>query len=424
MKNHSAVDRQKQIYIDGLRGRMPTTPIEYDELRKVAEEKLSSRAFAYIDGGAGRAQTMAANRATLDAWKIVPRMMRDVSVRELHTSYLGQDYATPFFLCPIGVLELAHHEADLAVAKAASSLNIPMLFSNQASRPMEEVAAAMGTCPRMFQLYWSKSDALVASFIKRAEACRCNALVVTLDTTLLGWRARDLQHGFLPFLYAMGMAQYTSDPVFQRIVAEEPLLGDVPDTGKTTLKVIQALYKMAKNFPGNTWQNFRTKKPLAAIRKFIDIYMRPSLQWSDIATLRQMTQLPILLKGIQRVDDAKRALDQGVDGIIVSNHGGRQVDGAIGSLDALAKIGAAVGDQTTLLFDSGIRTGGDAFKALALGAKAVGIGRPYALGLGVDGQRGVENVLLNMLSEFELTMALSGCRSVDEIDRNMIRHID
>ena len=424
MKTYSAVDRQKQIYIEGLRGRRSVIPIEYNQLRKLAEKVMSARSFAYIDGGAGQERTMAANRRALDRWQIVPRMMRDVGGRSLSASYLGQKYQTPFFLCPIGVLELANRDADIAVARAASSVGIPMLFSNQASRPMEQVTAAMGQGPRMFQLYWSKSDELVASFLRRAKDCECSAIVVTLDTTLLGWRTRDLQQGFLPFLYAMGMAQYTSDPIFQRIVAKEKLTEAAPDTGRPTFQMIQALYRMAKIFPGSTWQNFRTKKPLAAIRKFIDIYMRPSLQWSDLASLRQMTDLPILLKGIQHVDDAKKAIDLGVEGLIVSNHGGRQVDGAIGSLDALAKIGDAVGDQTTLLFDSGIRNGSDAFKAVALGARAVGIGRPYAFGLAVGGQDGVENVLQNIMAEFELTMALSGCRSIEEIDRNMVTLTD
>ena len=297
MKTHSAVDRQKQIYIDGLRGSLPVIPIHYGQLRKRAEKLMSARAFAYVDGGAGQEQTMEANRMALNRWKIVPRMMRNVGGRSLSASYLGQNYPTPFFLCPIGVLELAHRDADIAVARAASALDIPMLFSNQASRPMEQIAAAMGRGPRMFQLYWSKSDELVASFLKRAKDCQCSAVVVTLDTTLLGWRTKDLQQGFLPFLYSMGIAQYTSDPIFQRIVAEEKSVEPSPDTGRPTLQVIQALYKMAKIFPGNTWQNFRTKKPLAAIRKFIDIYMRPSLQWSDLASLRQMTDLPICLKG-------------------------------------------------------------------------------------------------------------------------------
>ena len=226
-------------------------------------------------------------------------MMRDVMDINLQVDYLGRKYENPLFLCPTGVLQLAHPKADAGVAAAASRLKIPMIFSNQASRSMEETAEVMGNAPRFFQLYWSKSDELVTSFLECAKKCGCHAIVVTLDTTLLGWRIRELLYSYLPFLYADGIAQYTSDPVFNKIVEWEYIGASTPRPGRPSLKMIQALYKMAKNFPGSTRTNFRTQKPLKSIRKFLDVFMRPSLQWSDLTRLRQMTDLPIILKGIQ-----------------------------------------------------------------------------------------------------------------------------
>jgi lactate 2-monooxygenase len=237
--------------------------------------------------------------------------------------------------------------------------------------------------------------------------------VVTLDTTFLGWRVRDLEHAFLPFLYGMGLAQYVSDPVFNRLLAEEPPMSAYKP--KPNLKLVASLWKMAQRYPGSTWRNFLSRVPLQAIRKFIEIYMNPSLQWDDLARLRKMTKLPLILKGIQHPDDARKAVDLGVEGIFVSNHGGRQIDGAIGSLDALYNVKRAVGDQVTILFDSGIRSGSDAFKALALGAHAIGIGRPYAYGLGINGMSGVQDVIEALRADFELTMALTGCKTIGEI---------
>jgi lactate 2-monooxygenase len=261
---------------------------------------------------------------------------------------------------------------------------------------------------------------LVASFVSRAESCGCDAIVVTLDTTLLGWRVRDLQHAYLPFLYGMGLSQYTSDPIFQKLVKEQTALPE--SKVKPNLQLIGSLWKMARNYPGSTWRNFQTRIPLLAIRKFINIYMNPALQWSDLSKLRKMTNLPVILKGIQHPDDAQKAVDYGLDGIVVSNHGGRQIDGAISSLDALVLVKQAIGDQIPILFDSGIRTGADAFKAIALGANAVGIGRPYAYGLAVEGSEGVRSVIDYLRAEFELTMALSGCQIIDDNKKAVLKN--
>ncbi len=415
MKIKSALDLQKQIYLGGLRGDKPRLPLNMNNLREVARYKLSRPAFDYLEGGAGQEKTISNNRKAFDNWKIVPKMLKDVSYVDTSVRFFGFHSPSPFFLCPIGVLELAHPEADLAVARACAATNTSFMISNQASTPMENISLQMPDTPHFFQLYWSKSDDLVASLVSRAEACGCLAIVVTLDTTFLGWRVRDLDHAFLPFLYGMGLAQYVSDPVFNRLLVEEPPMS--AHKPKPNLKLLASLWQMAQRHPGSTWRNFLSRVPLNAIRKFIEIYMNPSLQWDDLARLRKMTKLPVILKGIQHPDDARKAVDLGVEGIYVSNHGGRQIDGAIGSLDALHYIKQAVGDQVTIFFDSGVRSGSDAFKALALGAHAIGIGRPYAYGLAINGMSGVQDVIEAIRADFELTMALTGCKNVDEISR-------
>ena len=404
--------RQIEIYVNGIRGRRPRVPTDPNELERFAQRVLPPEAFAYLAGGAGSEETMRANRAAFERRRIVPRMLRDVSSRDTSIELFGRRLPFPFLLAPVGVLELARSEADVAVARAAAAEGVPMIFSNQASRPMEACADAMGDAPRWFQLYTSTSDELVASFLGRAEACGCDAVVVTLDTTLLGWRVRDLDLAYLPFLRGKGIAQYTSDPVFQRILEAAPTteLAERPN-----LAALGAAVELARAHPGPFWRNLRSARPRTAARLFIEIYSRPTLTWADLASLRALTRLPILLKGILHPDDARRAIDAGMDGLVVSNHGGRQVDGAIASLDALPAIVEAVGDRVPVLLDSGVRGGADVFKALALGARAVLIGRPYTYGLALAGEEGVRQVLRNFAADFDLTMGLAGCRSVAEI---------
>ena len=383
---------------------------------------MSERAFAYVAGGAGAERSMAANRAAFDRCRIVPRMLRDVSMRDTSVELLGLKLPSPLLLAPVGILELAHPSADEAVAKAAGALGVPYIFSNQASVPMERAAAAMGSTPHFFQLYWSKSRDLVASFVQRAEACGSRAIVVTLDTTMLGWRTRDLDLAYLPFLHGMGIAQYTSDPVFQRLLDENSLPTQAAKR-RITLDTVLGLLSMAQRYPGSTWAALRSGRALRAVRQFVGIFSNPAITWDDLPFLRQQTRLPILLKGILHPDDARRAVDAGLDGIVVSNHGGRQVDGSIAAFDALPGVVQAVNGQIPVLFDSGIRTGADVVKALALGAKAVCVGRPYVYGLALGGERGVEAVLQHLLADFELTMGLSGRRSVQEIDSEAINWI-
>ena len=330
--------------------------------------------------------------------------------------------SSPLLLAPVGILELAHPGADEAVARAAGALGVPYIFSNQASVPMERAAAAMGSTPHLFQLYWSKSRDLVASFVQRAEACGSRAIVVTLDTTLLGWRTRDLDLAYLPFLHSMGIAQYTSDPVFQKLLDENALPAQAVKR-RVTLDAVLGLLSMAQRYPGSTWAALRSGRALRAVRQFVGIFSNPALTWADLPFLRQQTRLPILLKGILHPDDARRAVDAGLDGLVVSNHGGRQVDGSIAAFDALPGVVGAVNGQIPVLFDSGIRTGADMFKALALGAKVVCVGRPYVYGLALHGERGVTTVLQHLLADFELTMGLAGCRSTREIDSEAINRI-
>jgi lactate 2-monooxygenase len=280
---------------------------------------------------------------------------------------------------------------------------------------MEECAAAMGDAPRWFQLYWSRSDALVESFVRRAEACGCGAIVLTLDTTMLGWRIRDLDLGSLPFLRGKGIAQYTSDPVFRASLAEP--LDDAPaPAAPVNLSTLRAFGQMVRRYPGATRDKLRSGEPRAAVQRFIATYSRPSLTWADLSLLRGLTKLPILLKGILHPDDARMAVEHGMDGIVVSNHGGRQVDGAIAALDALPGVVDAVAGRLPVLFDSGIRGGADVFRALALGATAVCLGRPYAYGLAVAGEEGVREVIANLKADFDLTMGLAGCTSVSQIN--------
>ncbi|MHB8627664.1 MAG: lactate 2-monooxygenase [Aggregatilineales bacterium] len=407
--------RQTQVFLAGLSGKKPSVPTNSIALEHRARRSMSKAAFAYIAGGAGIESTVEANQRAFEQWRIVPRMLTDVSHCDTGIELFGQKLPSPFLLAPIGVLEMAHRNADLAVARAAAAEYVPMIFSSQASKPMEACAAVMSDRPRWFQLYWSQSDDLTLSFVTRAEACGCSAIVVTLDTTMLGWRSRDLDLAYLPFLRGKGIAQYTSDPVFQAQIAQRASDETAETSARFSLPLLRVLWELSRSYPGTLLGNLRSVKPRRAVQHFTAIYSRPSLTWDDLALLRHHTHLPILLKGILHPDDAYKAIDAGMDGIVVSNHGGRQVDGAIGALDALPFVAEVVADRVPIIFDSGIRGGADVFKALALGAKAVCIGRPYAYGLAIAGQRGVQEVIRNFKADFELTMGLAGCRSIAEI---------
>ncbi len=417
---------QGAIYRAGSFGRRPAVPTDGARLEAAAEKVMSRRGFAYVAGSAGSESTADANRTAFERWRVLPRMLVDTSERDLAVDLLGRRHPSPLLVSPVGVLSAAHRDADLAVARGARSQGVTPVLSTQASVPMETVAAALGGSGFWYQLYWSRDDDLAASLVGRAEACGAEALVVTLDTAFLGWRPRDLDLGHLPFARGEGIAQYTSDPVFRRLV--EGRLAAAPSAEpdprpRPTPAAVRTLLAMSRNHPGSTRENVGSPAPRAAVETFLDVFSRPALTWEDLPRLRAMTSLPVVLKGILHPDDAARAVDEGVDAVWVSNHGGRQVDRSVGALDALPGVVDAVrsrGSATPVLFDSGVRTGADAFVALALGATAVGIGRPHVYGLALAGEAGVAEVLRNLLAELDLTMALTGCRTVADLTRERL----
>jgi lactate 2-monooxygenase len=411
---------QSAVYRAGVTGRMPRVPVGWRDLERAAERRMSREAFAYVAGSAGLERTASANSRAFDEWQIVPRVLRDVAARDLSIDLLGRRRANPFLISPIGVLDLAHAGADAAVARAAAAVDVPMVISNQASTSMELIAQA-GEAARWFQLYWSSSDDLVASLVTRAESSGCEAIVVTLDTHLLGWRPRDLGLGYLPFSRGRGIAQYTSDPVFAQLVRERVARSTTREKTRITRQTLQSFGQISRNYPGQFGANLRSPLPRAAVETFLDVFSRPSLTWENLSFLREYTSLPIILKGILHPDDAARALDAGMDGVWVSNHGGRQIDGEISSLQALPDVVSAVGDAVPVIFDSGIRGGADAFTALALGATAVGVGRPYVYGLALAGASGVAEVMRNLVAELDITMGLAGVTSIAEITRDTLR---
>ncbi|HEX5224971.1 MAG TPA: lactate 2-monooxygenase [Solirubrobacteraceae bacterium] len=377
---------QFEIYAQGLGGERPALPLTYEELRAGAEQALTPEAYGYVAGGAGEELTVRANREAFERVQIVPRMLRDVSARDLSSELLGTSLRAPLLLAPIGVQSIVHPEGELATARGAAATGIPFILSTASSNPIETVAEAAGGCPRWYQLYWPRSRELAASFLARAQASGYSAVVVTLDTWMLGWRPRDLGNAYLPFLKGEGVANYLSDPVFRSALAKSP-----------------------------------EEDPGAAIAHWAYEFSNPSVTWADLEWLREQTELPIVLKGILHAEDAQLAVRCGVDGVIVSNHGGRQVDGAIGALDALPAVREAMGEERAVLFDSGVRTGADIVKAIALGADAVCLGRPYVWGLGLGGQQGVETVIRCLLAELDLTLALSGYTAPAQLDPQALR---
>jgi len=416
-------ERQSSIYRAGVLGRRPAVPTDFAELERRAKRASSAKGWAYVAGGAGEGRTMRNNRAAFDRWAIVPRMAHGVTSRDLTVDLLGTRLSSPILLAPVGAGALLDPDCDLHVARAAAAMDVPYIFTNQGSTPMEDCAAAMGESHRWVQLYWSTDEALVDSLIQRAEAIDAGALVVTLDTTTLGWRPQDLNLGSLPFAQGQGIGQYTSDPRFRDLVRERIAAAKASGAKQdveVTIAAIRSLISITRNHPGSFWQNLRSPVPRASVEAFLDIYSNPGLSWDHLATLRERTRLPVVLKGILHPDDARRAFDLGVDAIVVSNHGGRQVDSSIASLDALLEVRGAVSPDATVLMDSGIRTGADVFTALALGADAVLLGRPYMYGVAVAGQRGVEEVVSNVLAELDLTMSLTGVRDIAEINRNLL----
>ncbi|MDF1504676.1 alpha-hydroxy-acid oxidizing protein [Roseisolibacter sp. H3M3-2] len=367
----------------------PLPPVSPEEWEAAARAALADGPFHYVAGGAGGDATVRANRDAFARRRLVPRMLRDVSRRDLSVELLGARLPAPVLLAPIGVLGILHADAEAAPARAAAAEGVPFVCSTVSSIPMERVAEAMEAvrpgAPRWFQLYPARRRDVMASLLARAERAGYGAVVVTLDTTMLGWREADLRHRYLPFVRGEGLANYFGDPAFRASLAAPP-----------------------------------EQDPRAAVQAFLGTYVHPGFSWDDLAFMRASTQLPLLLKGILHPDDARRALDAGADGVVVSNHGGRQVDGAVAALDALPRVADAVAGRAPVLMDSGVRRGADVLKALALGARAVLYGRPYAHALAAGGEAGVRHALRCLLADLDLTMGLCGCASTGEVDAGML----
>ena len=381
-------DFQNEVYLKGLFGEQPTLPFGWRETEAAAYDAMTPGAVGYVAGGAGGEDTMAANRVAFDRWKLVPRMLRGIPAQRSHEmTLLGTTMPAPVLLAPVGVLSIVHPEGELAVARAAAAAGLTMVVSTASSHTMEDIAAQAPGASRWYQLYWPADRDLAASFVRRAEAADYGAVVVTLDTWQLGWRPRDLAAAYLPFLQAEGVANYFADPVFRRGLEKPPEEDQGP-----------------------------------AVLKFVGLFNNPTLTWDDIAFLRDHTSLPLVLKGIQHPDDVRRAREIGVQAIVCSNHGGRQVDGAIASLDALPGVVEAAGDLP-VLFDSGIRTGADACKALALGASAVLLGRPFVHGLALGGEQGVHHVLRCFLADLDLQAGLAGHQSTSELSAASVQRV-
>ncbi|KAF2434788.1 FMN-dependent alpha-hydroxy acid dehydrogenase [Tothia fuscella] len=387
---------QNEIYYQGMfQNRTVEVTTDPSKLEKQAKDAMNHKAFCYIAGGAGERATMDANRLAFRQWKIIPRMLRDTTNRDLQITLFGQTYPTPLLFAPVGIQAVFHPDKETGVAKIAAELKVPYILSTAAASTIEEVAEASGDgSPRWFQLYWPQTDEITISLLQRAKKARYTALVVTLDTWALAWRPWDLDTGFLPFVKGeVGNDVGFSDPVFQRIFREKH--------GKDVKNDIVT----------------------AAVAWSSDVFSGKAHTWEQLKVIKENWDGPIILKGIQHVEDAKLALEAGVQGIIVSNHGGRQMDGAIGSLDVLPEIVDAVGEKLTVLFDSGVRTGADVIKALCLGAKGVLIGRPWVYGLGIAGKEGAKQVMQNILADLDQGMGLSGIGTIANCNRSMVRKV-
>lgn len=379
---------QYEIYFQGLTGVLPSLPMSYAELAARAEQALPPSVWSYVAGGAGDEHTQDGNVTAFRGWGLMPRMLVGATERDLSVELWGKRWPAPIFMAPIGLIALCDRDGhgDLATARAAARTGVPMCASTLVEDPMEAVAAEFGDTPGLFQLYCPTDRELAESLVRRAEAAGYVGIVVTLDTWIPGWRPRDLSTSNFPFLRGHCLANYTSDPVFRERLSQPPE------------------------------ENLQ-----AAVMQWIQIFGNP-LSWDDLPWLRSLTDLPLLVKGICHPDDAKRAKDGGVDAIYCSNHGGRQANGGIPALDCLPGVVEAA-DGLPVLFDSGIRSGVDIVKAVALGASAVAIGRPYTYGLALGGVDGIVHVLRSLLAETDLTMAVDGYRSLKELTPDALRRV-
>jgi lactate 2-monooxygenase len=381
-------DYQYEIYVDGLKGKVPKLPINFDELETRAHGAMSAGLVSYVAGGCGNEHTQNLNVTAFERWGLIPRMLVGAANRELSINLFGMALPTPIFMSPIGVIGICTQDGhgDLATARAAKEIGVPMVASTLSVDPLELVAKEFGDTPGFFQLYTPTDRVLAESLVHRAEEAGFKGIVVTLDTWLSGWRPRDLNLSNFPQLRGYCLANYFSDRYFRTLLSKAP-----------------------------------EDDPQAATMQWARIFGNP-LTWDDLPWLRSLAKLPLMLKGICHPDDARRAIDGGVDGIYCSNHGGRQANGGIAAIDMLPGVVEAAG-KTPVLFDSGVRSGTDVIKALALGATAVGIGRPYAYGLALDGVDGVVHVLRCILAEADLLMAVDGYPRLIDLTASALRAV-
>ncbi len=375
-------DFQYELYFAGLSGTRSPLPLAYAELERRAQASLAPEIVSYVAGGAGNEHTQNTNVTAFDRYGLIPRMFSGAGERDLSIELFGLKLPTPLFLAPVGVIALCAQDGhgDLATARAAARTGVPMIASTLMEDPLEDVAAELGDTPGFFQLYTPADRDLAASFVARAEAAGFRGIVVTLDTQVLGWRPRDLALGSFPQLKGKCLANYFSDPLFRAKLTAAP-----------------------------------EDDPRAAALQWALGFSDPGLSWDDLAWLRSLTDLPLLLKGICHPEDARRAVDGGVDGIYCSNHGGRQANGGAAAIDMLGAVVEAAGD-IPVIFDSGVRAGEHVVKALALGATGVAVGRPYAFGLAVGGEEGIVHVLRCLLAEADLLMAVDGYASIGDLN--------
>ena len=360
-------------------------PQSVDEWRERARITLTKDAWDYLEGGAGEEDTVHENRSAFKKWRIRPRYLRDVSKRTMEAEFLGQNRESPFILAPIGVQSILHKDGEIASARAAAKMNMPFILSTVSSITMEEIVKKSPEGEKWLQLYPSKDKNIIRSFIKRAEKAGYRAIVVTADTTMLGWRERDLNNAYLPFLRGEGLANFFSDPEFRKRLEKPP-----------------------------------EEDLISAIMEFTSVYVNPSFSWKDFKEICSTTEIPVVLKGITHREDVELAFKSGARAVVISNHGGRQVDGAISSLDALEEVTESGDLKGEILFDSGFRHAADAIKAIALGASGILIGRPYAYALSVAGQEGIELYLEQVMAEMDLEMGLSGIKNLKELNRESL----
>ena len=360
-------------------------PVGSQDWAAAAAEALPPGAFDWIAGGSGEELTLRANRAAFEAQRLRPRMLTGVAACSTEVDILGTRCPAPFLLAPIGGQTVAHPEGELATARAAASLGVPLTVSTAASYSMEDIADQLGGRPAWYQLYWVSDKEVTQSFISRALSSGYQAIVLTVDSPMVGWRDRDRRNAYIPFLSGEGIAQYATDPVFRSRLAEPP-----------------------------------ETDPAAAGRAVVEMFPNLGLTWDDLAWIRAQVPIPLLIKGILSGDDALKARAAGFDGYIVSNHGGRQLDGEVAALDALVEVRAVLGRDEVVLVDGGVRRGPDVVKALALGADAVLVGRPYVYGLAVGGRAGVERVVSVLLEEVHHSFALAGRRWPADADPSLV----